>query len=551
MPQYTKDTVHNKEELRAYVRQIAPRYHIHPDIAEALLSKESNYGQSNYNDEGGGIGARGPFQIRGPAAKDMGVTDPDTLFDPAVNANVGLGYLQRLIGKFGIRGGLAAYNQGAGGVQGSPSQQMAGLSYADDVLGRMQRIRQMGGPLSPMNDTYMPQPQNGIMSVFPGMEGLLNWIGQGEGTPPDFQSMISDASGREQSAAGRLDQAGAGLDTSAIQQQMDQTQPPASGDFMNRLFSNLGSALTGNPMFAQAALQQEHERDTARRSEIVRKNITAYERAANEYERAGNYTQAVKMRQAEYAERVKHDQVTARAELGSQAVRAFGDIQDTYVKMGLQMDENGMLKVIGKGVLSKGVAMKREDWQKSMTDIDKALADANSSKNVNKNYPEVRAQLMMNKIALAGTPSEGMSAGDLWAQMAQYAPWLAPKDLTDNFMISLRRNPNLEGAEAYFKLAGQTPPKGGEGTPKPKVEAKLVSAESMEEQKLAGAQSVLDHLEELDNRPDVDVPIQVLTHARQQVVKAKKALQQSQDTKMRLSGGTPAGGGGVSAPRNP
>lgn len=95
-------------DYRQLVREVAQKHGLDPNLAEAVMAQESG----GRPDARSPVGATGLMQLMPGTAKDLGV-DPN---DPAQNVEGGVRYLKQQIDKFGVAGGLAAYNAGPGRV---------------------------------------------------------------------------------------------------------------------------------------------------------------------------------------------------------------------------------------------------------------------------------------------------------------------------------------------------------------------------------------------------------------------------------------------------
>ena len=94
----------------ALIRHAADRHGLADALLHALIEVESSYRA----DAESPLGAKGLMQLMPDILARYGVRDP---FDPASNIDAGARYLRGLLDEFGIRGGLAAYNAGAGSVR--------------------------------------------------------------------------------------------------------------------------------------------------------------------------------------------------------------------------------------------------------------------------------------------------------------------------------------------------------------------------------------------------------------------------------------------------
>lgn len=94
----------------ALIRDAADQHGLADTLLHALIEVESSYRA----DAESPLGAKGLMQLMPGILARYGVRDP---FDPAANIDAGARYLRGLLDEFGIRGGLAAYNAGAGSVR--------------------------------------------------------------------------------------------------------------------------------------------------------------------------------------------------------------------------------------------------------------------------------------------------------------------------------------------------------------------------------------------------------------------------------------------------
>ena len=128
-------------DYRQLVRATAERYGLDPNLAEAVMAQESG-GRPNAVSP---VGATGLMQLMPGTAKELGV-DPS---DPVQNVDGGVRYLKQQIDKFGVPGGLAAYNAGPGRVQKVGGQFNAlpeeTRNYVPSVMNRTAEIAQRGG----------------------------------------------------------------------------------------------------------------------------------------------------------------------------------------------------------------------------------------------------------------------------------------------------------------------------------------------------------------------------------------------------------------------
>lgn len=122
-------------DYRLMVRQTAQDVGLDPNLAEAVLHQESRGNPSAVSPKG----ATGLMQLMPETAKELGV-DPR---DPAQNILGGVRYLKQQIDKYGVEGGLAAYNAGPGRVQKATdfnSLPAETRSYVPSVMNRAAQI---------------------------------------------------------------------------------------------------------------------------------------------------------------------------------------------------------------------------------------------------------------------------------------------------------------------------------------------------------------------------------------------------------------------------
>ena len=94
----------------ALIRSASERHDVAADLLHALIEVESGY----QSDAESPRGAMGLMQLMPGTAARYDVIDP---FDPGANVDAGTRYLRELLDKFGMRGGLAAYNAGESQVR--------------------------------------------------------------------------------------------------------------------------------------------------------------------------------------------------------------------------------------------------------------------------------------------------------------------------------------------------------------------------------------------------------------------------------------------------
>ena len=120
----------------ALVRRGSDRHRVDADILHAIIEAESGYRPDAESPRG----AKGLMQLMPDTVARYNVHDP---FDPAANIDAGARHLRQLFDRFGMRGGLAAYNAGEGSVRrfrGVPPYPET-HRYVDRVLEIVDEIR--------------------------------------------------------------------------------------------------------------------------------------------------------------------------------------------------------------------------------------------------------------------------------------------------------------------------------------------------------------------------------------------------------------------------
>jgi hypothetical protein len=128
-------------DYRPIVRERAQALGVDPNLAEALLVQESGGNPNAVSPKG----ASGLMQLMPGTARELGV-DPSI---PEQNIDGGLRYLKQQIDKFGVAGGLAAYNAGPGRLQRTGMQFDAlppeTRNYVPSVMNRAALIAERSG----------------------------------------------------------------------------------------------------------------------------------------------------------------------------------------------------------------------------------------------------------------------------------------------------------------------------------------------------------------------------------------------------------------------
>lgn len=145
-------------DYRAYARQVALQQGLDPNLVEATMFTESNGNPNAVSPKG----ATGLMQLMPGTAKELGV-DPR---DPYQNIEGGVRYLKQQVDKYGVAGGLAAYNAGPGNYQKSggdfnalPNETKA---YVPKVMNRAATIAQGGTMTQPTASPSIGQMQRAL-----------------------------------------------------------------------------------------------------------------------------------------------------------------------------------------------------------------------------------------------------------------------------------------------------------------------------------------------------------------------------------------------------
>lgn len=120
---------------KVFADQAGAMFNVRGILILCIIATESS---GNPSAQARSTSARGLMQLTRAAAADVGA-DWEQLFDPWTNIKAGTEYLSRLIKKFGERGGVEAYYEGAGNEQKSlygqhPVLEDAAREYADRVF---------------------------------------------------------------------------------------------------------------------------------------------------------------------------------------------------------------------------------------------------------------------------------------------------------------------------------------------------------------------------------------------------------------------------------
>jgi len=133
-------------DLGKLIAEASAKYgQLSPELLRAVIQQESGGNPKATS----GAGARGLMQLMPITAEDLGVTNPDDLYDPAINIDAGARYLNQLLKQFGgdITAALSAYHSGPGRVSRLRKEYgddyvdqlgPVGQRYATDVLNRIE-----------------------------------------------------------------------------------------------------------------------------------------------------------------------------------------------------------------------------------------------------------------------------------------------------------------------------------------------------------------------------------------------------------------------------
>ena len=116
------------------IQRASEQHGIADEILHALIAVESSYRPDAESPRG----ALGLMQLMPGTASDYGVKDP---FNPTENVNAGAQHLRLLLDKFGMKGGLAAYNAGEASVLrfGGVPPYAETHRYIERILERVER----------------------------------------------------------------------------------------------------------------------------------------------------------------------------------------------------------------------------------------------------------------------------------------------------------------------------------------------------------------------------------------------------------------------------
>jgi len=123
----------DRNEIKRLVVAEAEATSVPPALALALAKVESDFQGRALSDKG----ARGVMQIMPRTARDEFGVGPDELWDPRLNIQLGLSFLEQLRQRYGGRWDLALSHYNGGGLQGTGAQAKAhgfNRRYVQSVL---------------------------------------------------------------------------------------------------------------------------------------------------------------------------------------------------------------------------------------------------------------------------------------------------------------------------------------------------------------------------------------------------------------------------------
>ncbi|HEM8998817.1 TPA: transglycosylase SLT domain-containing protein [Burkholderia cenocepacia] len=220
-------------DLSGIISAAAQRYNLDPGFVHAVVQQESSGNPGAINRAGGGQGAWGAMQVRGPALTDYNRAHGTSyslqdLLDPVKGVDVGSWYLNQQLNAFNDpAAALSAYKNGAG----SPEAKAGTSDYAKQVLSRI------GSPSSAADTSgYGGAPAGVLQSGGPaasntGAAAVLSQFGYGADGKPQAAAAPSSSAPATQGAAAQpsgaaaiLSQFGYGADGQPVQS----SQAPAN-----------------------------------------------------------------------------------------------------------------------------------------------------------------------------------------------------------------------------------------------------------------------------------------------------------------------------------
>jgi hypothetical protein len=195
----------NSIDLSPIITSTAARYQLDPDLVHAVVQQESSGNPGAINRAGGGQGAYGAMQVRGPALTDYNRAHGTSyslqdLLDPAKGIDVGSWYLNQQLNTFNDpAAALSAYKNGAG----SPEAKAGTSAYAQQVLSRIGSLSTATAPdTSGYGGAPAPASQSGGPAVSnSGVAAVLSQFGYGADGKPQAAAASSSGAPASQGAA--------------------------------------------------------------------------------------------------------------------------------------------------------------------------------------------------------------------------------------------------------------------------------------------------------------------------------------------------------------
>jgi len=155
-------------DYSAIVQAASQKYNLDPALINAVIGKESNGQPNAFNPAGGGGGAAGLMQVRGPALADFNAANGtkytmEDLKKPEIGIPVGSWYLGQQLDRFNDPSkALVAYNEGAG----SPNVQKGSTPYSQSILSSLGGQKPSTLPGIPTVQAGAPQSDDAIFAQF-------------------------------------------------------------------------------------------------------------------------------------------------------------------------------------------------------------------------------------------------------------------------------------------------------------------------------------------------------------------------------------------------
>jgi soluble lytic murein transglycosylase-like protein len=116
-------------------RAFSLRVAIPSDLVRAVIAQESKFDTTAVRVEPDGRISRGLMQVLEGTARDLGLSNPMLLAQPAIGIDYGVKYLAQQLARYAgdVKKAVAAYN--AGSARTTSSGQFVNQSYVNKVLG--------------------------------------------------------------------------------------------------------------------------------------------------------------------------------------------------------------------------------------------------------------------------------------------------------------------------------------------------------------------------------------------------------------------------------